>query len=103
MTDAGRPGQRFQFLLSEDLPNEAGVFVETDISVVAERGDAAALLPAVLQDHQGLAGLERGALHAETSDYAALLVQLIFPEQAVFHLVVCAGVAVTESFNGARK
>ena len=88
VADAGRAGERLEFLLSEDLPHEAGVLVETDLSVVAERGDAAALLSAVLQDHQGLVGLERGALHAEASDHAALLVQLIFPEQAVFHLIM---------------
>ena len=87
MADAGRAGKRLQLLLPEDFPHEAGVLVETDVPVGAQGGDAASLLSAVLQDHQGLAGHERGPVHAEAADYAALLVQFIFPEKAVFHLM----------------
>ena len=87
VADAGRAGKRRQLLLSEDFPHEAGVLVETDVPVGAQGGDAASLLSAVLQDHQGLAGHERGPVHAEAADYAALLVQFIFPEKAVFHLM----------------
>ena len=87
VADAGRAGKRRQLLLSEDFPHEAGVLVETDVPVGAEGGDAASLLPAVLQDHQGLAGHGRSAVHAEAADHAALLVQFIFPEKVVFHLM----------------
>ena len=90
MADAGGAGQGIRPSAPEDVPDEARTLMDADHPVRPGGGDAATLLPPVLEALEGDAGLPGRAVHAEQGDYAALLVQLL-----VWQVNVHAGNAVS--------
>ena len=75
VTDAGGAGQGVRPVAPEDVPYQPRTLMDAYHPVCPGGGDAAALLPPVLEALEGDAGLPGRAVHSEQGDYAALFVQ----------------------------
>ena len=76
MPDGARPFQSFQFVLAENLRNQAHALVlEKGLARAVARHDAGAFLPAMLQREQSVIGQHRRIRMPEHAEEPALVLR----------------------------